>query len=102
MFTGRAGRRPQDARRNSRLGDFIAHDHPAVRAHYWLALEVGQLAVAQRPLEVIAHDAILFAHVARPVQRLATAVISGLLVRGGPGIDRRKRPRRPHGGYRQQ
>src|ERR1700737_1165515 len=80
---------PAKSQGKRRLGPFIAHDRPAVRADYRLALKIGQFPVAWRTLEVIADKAVLLAHIAGPIQRLGGGVICRLLVQGGPGVGSR-------------
>jgi len=100
MFAGRARRRPQNARRNGRLGHVIAQDQFAVCPDYRLTLKIGQLPVARRPFEIIANRAVFLAYIARSVQRLGADVISGLLVQRSPRVG--SRCDRPHQGRNEQ
>src|SRR6266446_8027837 len=97
MLAGWTGRRPQNAQGNGRFRYFIAHDQPAVCPDYRLALKIGQFPVAWRPFEVIAHEAVLLAHIARPVQLLDADVIRRLLVKGSPGVGARGHRPDDHG-----
>src|SRR5271166_1496201 len=64
MFAGWARPRSQYAGRNIRLGEFTPESCLAVCPDDRLALKIGQFAVAQRALEVIANHSIVLPHIA--------------------------------------